>query len=138
MLCIVLLQFEVHIIEFCNHHKNDPEAEFSDDDDDDDNHNNDDKIKKDVNELKKKTTISEWDKTFIQQFSVHDGTLFDIITAANILDIPILIHTLCKSIIYLIKGKSSQEIRDIFKLSELLDQTPDNHSPSSPIDVKNK
>ncbi|UJR12189.1 hypothetical protein I4U23_016366 [Adineta vaga] len=60
-----------HIIEFCNHHKNDLQPEFDDDDDDDPN--------RDIYESKRADDISEWDLNFTQQFTAKDGTLFDII-----------------------------------------------------------
>ncbi|CAF1525718.1 unnamed protein product [Adineta ricciae] len=112
------------VIDFCEHHKNDPEAEISDDDDDDDYDNNNIKIpKKDAQQLKQRKPVSEWDRAFIQRFSIRDGSLFDIIAAANYLDIPILLNTICKSVIYLIKGKTSAEIKEIFKLAEVLNET---------------
>ncbi|UJR20392.1 hypothetical protein I4U23_023523 [Adineta vaga] len=131
------------VIDFCEHHKNDPEAEISDDDDDDDDNNNN-ITKKNVQELKQRKPVSEWDRAFIQRFSVRDESLFDIVTAANYLDIPILLNTICKSIIYLIKGKTSEEIREIFKIAELLnettttttDSTSSNHSVTSQTKTK--
>ncbi|CAF1261038.1 unnamed protein product [Rotaria sordida] len=63
-------------------------------------------------------TISEWDRKFVQQFTVHDGALFDIIAAANYLGIKSLLRTVCKTVIYMIRSKSSEEIREIFKVSD--------------------
>ncbi|CAF0813257.1 unnamed protein product [Adineta ricciae] len=111
------------VIDFCEHHKNDPEAEISDDDDDDDDNDNIKIPKKDVQQVKQRKPVSEWDRAFIQRFSIRDGSLFDIIAAANYLDIPILLNTICKSVIYLIKGKTSAEIKEIFKIAEVLNET---------------
>ncbi len=103
--------------------------------------------------------MSEWDRSFVEQFTVRDGTFFDIIIvclplsvdirrtivcllcyfqAANYLDIKLLVKTICKSVIYMIRGKSSEEIRQIFKLVELLDETTNNSSIISQADTQNK
>ncbi|CAF1357985.1 unnamed protein product, partial [Rotaria sordida] len=85
--------------------------------DDDDNDDNDD-TNKDTHESQRLNTISKWDRKFVQQFTVHDGALFDIIAAANYLGIKRLLRTVCKTVIYMIRSKSSEEIREIFKVSD--------------------
>lgn len=58
----------VQVIEWCEHHRKDPEP-----------------IPEDADDTRKKTTeISEWDSKFIQ---VDQEMLFEIILAANYLDI---------------------------------------------------
>ncbi|CAF1028009.1 unnamed protein product [Adineta ricciae] len=71
------------VIDFCEHHKNDPEAEISDDDDDDDDNDNIKIPKKDVQQVKQRKPVSEWDRAFIQRFSIRDGSLFDIIAVRH-------------------------------------------------------
>ncbi|CAF1138256.1 unnamed protein product [Rotaria sordida] len=98
------------IVEFCNHHKNDPKPEPLDDDDDDDPN-------KDIYEPKRSDDIIEWDQNFIKQFTVAEGTLFDIIMAANYLGIKTLLAVGCKTIANMVRGKSSSEVREMFNIS---------------------
>ncbi|CAF1089049.1 unnamed protein product [Adineta ricciae] len=102
-----------YIIEFCNHHKNDSQSEAVDGDDDDD----DDDPNKDIYEPKRRDDIGGWDSNFMKQFSVQYGTLFDIIMASNYLGIKLLLSAGCKAVSNLVKGKSAQEIREIFHIS---------------------
>jgi len=97
-------------VEFCNHHKNDPKPEPIDDDDDDDPN-------KDIYEPKRSDDIIEWDQNFIKQFTVQEGTLFDIIMAANYLGIKTLLAVGCKTIANMVRGKSSSEVREMFNIS---------------------
>jgi len=98
------------IIEFCNHHKNDPKPEPIDEDEDDDPN-------KDIYEPKRSDDISEWDQTFIARFTVAEGTLFDVIMAANYLGIKTLLAVGCKTIANMVRGKSSTEVREMFNIS---------------------
>jgi len=98
------------IVEFCNHHKSDPKPEPIDDDDDDDPN-------KDIYEPKRSDDISEWDQNFIKRFTVQEGTLFDIIMAANYLGIKTLLAVGCKTIANMVRGKSSSEVREMFNIS---------------------
>ncbi|CAF2410123.1 unnamed protein product [Rotaria sp. Silwood2] len=98
------------IVDFCNHHKNDPKPEPLDDDDDDDPN-------KDIYEPKRSDDICEWDQNFIKQFTVQEGTLFDIIMAANYLGIKTLLAVGCKTIANMVRGKSSSEVREMFNIS---------------------
>jgi len=92
------------VIEWCEYHKNDPP---SSDDDDSDNR-------------KKSTDISEWDQKFM---SVDQELLFEIILAANYLDIKPLLDVGCKTVANMIKGKSPEEIRKTFNIQN--DFTPE-------------
>jgi len=96
------------IIEFCEHHKDDPAA-ITDDDEEDPN--------KDIHEPKRSDDISEWDQEFIKQFTVKEGTIFDIIMAANYLGIKTLLAVGCKTIANMVRGKSSSEVREMFNIS---------------------
>lgn len=53
----------------------------------------------------------EWDVNFVK---VDQGTLFELILAANYLDIKPLLDLTCKTVAYMIKGKTSEEIRKTF------------------------
>lgn len=82
-------------------------------------HNEDDIIKKNEEE-DKNIEINEWDKKFI---NVDQEMLFDIILAANYLDIKRLLDLGCKSVANMIKGKTADEIRKIFNITN--DFTPE-------------
>ncbi|KAH2641999.1 hypothetical protein KXW54_002147 [Aspergillus fumigatus] len=75
-----------------------------------------------VNEvvLKKTTDIDEWDQKFMQ---VDQEMLFEIILAANYLDIKALLDVGCKTVANMIKGKSPEEIRKTFNIQN--DFTPE-------------
>ncbi|XP_057823109.2 SKP1-like protein 1B [Cryptomeria japonica] len=64
------------------------------------------------------TAISEldvktWDKEFVK---VDQATLFDIILAANYLNIENLLDLTCQTVADMIKGKTAEEIRKIFNI----------------------
>jgi S-phase kinase-associated protein 1 len=73
------------------------------------------------NDSRKKTTdIDEWDQKFMQ---VDQEMLFEIILAANYLDIKALLDVGCKTVANMIKGKSPEEIRKTFNITN--DFTPE-------------
>lgn len=92
------------VIEWCTHHRNDPPATNEDDSD----------------SRKKTTDIEEWDAKFMQ---VDQEMLFEIILAANYLDIKALLDVGCKTVANMIKGKSPEEIRKTFNIQN--DFTPE-------------
>lgn len=92
------------VIEWCRHHKDDPPATNEDDSD----------------SRKKTTDIDEWDAKFMQ---VDQEMLFEIILAANYLDIKALLDVGCKTVANMIKGKSPEEIRKTFNIQN--DFTPE-------------
>jgi S-phase kinase-associated protein 1 len=92
------------VIEWCEHHKNDPAAANDDDSD----------------SRKKTTDIEEWDQKFMQ---VDQEMLFEIILASNYLDIKPLLDVGCKTVANMIKGKSPEEIRKTFNITN--DFTPE-------------
>ncbi|KIW70884.1 E3 ubiquitin ligase complex SCF subunit sconC, variant [Phialophora macrospora] len=92
------------VIEWCTHHKHDPPASNEDDSD----------------SRKKTTDIEEWDQKFMQ---VDQEMLFEIILAANYLDIKALLDVGCKTVANMIKGKSPEEIRKTFNIQN--DFTPE-------------
>jgi S-phase kinase-associated protein 1 len=92
------------VVEWCEHHRNDA-AQSADEE----------------NESRKKTTdIDEWDQKFMQ---VDQEMLFEIILAANYLDIKALLDVGCKTVANMIKGKSPEEIRKTFNITN--DFTPE-------------
>jgi len=92
------------VIEWCEQHKKDPQTSTDDDSD----------------SRKKSTDIDEWDQKFMQ---VDQEMLFEIILAANYLDIKPLLDVGCKTVANMIKGKSPDEIRKTFNIQN--DFTPD-------------
>jgi S-phase kinase-associated protein 1 len=92
------------VIEWCEHHKNDPPPATDEDSD----------------SRKKSTDIEEWDQKFMQ---VDQEMLFEIILAANYLDIKPLLDVGCKTVANMIKGKSPEEIRKTFNIQN--DFTPE-------------
>lgn len=57
--------------------------------------------------------LEAWDKEFTK---VDQGTLFELILAANYLNIKPLLDLTCQTVANMIKGKSPQEIRDAFNI----------------------
>ncbi|TAQ88292.1 hypothetical protein B7494_g3376 [Chlorociboria aeruginascens] len=92
------------VIEWCEHHKADPPVSPDDDSD----------------SRKKTTDIEEWDQKFMQ---VDQEMLFEIILASNYLDIKPLLDVGCKTVANMIKGKSPDEIRKTFNITN--DFTPE-------------
>ncbi|KAL3476095.1 Skp1 family, dimerization domain-containing protein [Aspergillus californicus] len=84
------------VLEWCTHHRNDP-VSTSDEDD----------------SRRKTTDIEEWDQKFMQ---VDQEMLFEIILAANYMDIKALLDIGCKTVANMIKGKSPEEIRKTFNI----------------------
>ncbi|CAB03110.1 Skp1-related protein [Caenorhabditis elegans] len=91
------------VISWCNHHHSDP---ISTEDSD--------------NREKRTDDIGSWDVEFLK---VDQGTLFELILAANYLDIKGLLDVTCKTVANMIKGKSPEEIRRTFNIKN--DFTPE-------------
>lgn len=85
------------------------------------NYHKDDPVSTDDDENKEKRTddISSWDADFLK---VDQGTLFELILAANYLDTKGLLDVTCKTVANMIKGKSPEEIRKTFNIKN--DFTP--------------
>ena len=58
--------------------------------------------------------IDDWDVKFIN--SIELDNVFDLINAANYMDIPPLLDLACAKIASLLKGKTAQEIRTMFNI----------------------
>ncbi|KAJ3026457.1 UNVERIFIED_CONTAM: hypothetical protein HDU68_005632 [Siphonaria sp. JEL0065] len=96
------------VLEYCEHHKTDPLP-------------NPDEDKDNLDPGRRRADdIEEWDADFIK---VDNEILFEIILAANYLDIKALLDLGCKSVANMIKGKTAQEIRDMFNIEN--DFTPE-------------
>ena len=67
-----------------------------------------------------KDDLKEWDKDFVK---VDQKMLFDIILAANYLDIKGLLDLTCQTVADLIKGKMPEEVRQMFNIKN--DFTPE-------------
>merc|ERR1712037_187707 len=90
------------VIDWADHHKDDPPQD-----------------EEDENKEKKIDDIPPWDVDFLK---VDQGTLFELILAANYLDIKGLLDLTCKTVAGMIKGKTDEEIRQTFNIK--LDFTP--------------
>ena len=64
--------------------------------------------------------LSDWERAFFHRLSTtsnhHHDNLFQLIMAANFLDIPELLDRGCKYVAELARGKSAAEMRDLFGL----------------------
>jgi len=59
------------------------------------------------------TPILQWDKDFL---NIPKVELFDILLAANHLDIKPLLNLICKDIAHSVHGKSEEEMREMYKI----------------------
>ncbi|TPX52291.1 hypothetical protein SeMB42_g01537 [Synchytrium endobioticum] len=84
------------VIEYAGQHKDDPPLQPEE-------------------EMKPKSSddIEDWDREFM---NVDQGTLFELILAANYLDMKNLLDLGCKTVANMIKGKSVEEIRKTFNI----------------------
>merc|ERR1712039_284691 len=99
------------VLEWATHHKDDPQPTPEEEEEEDFL----------ILEQEQRITIriTEWDRRFLQ---VDQPTLFDIIQAANYLDIKVLLDVATITLADLIKGKTSKEIQDTFSIKK--DATP--------------
>jgi len=86
------------VIEWATHHKDDPPIPEEEPDN---------------NKERRTDDISSWDMEFLK---VDQGTLFELILAANYLDVKGLLDVTCKCVANMIKGKTPEEIRKTFNI----------------------
>jgi len=96
------------VIEYSEHHKDDEPAPAEEEKEVFDNARN------------RSDEISEWDSTFI---TCENEELFEIILAANYLDIKPLLDLGCKTVANMIRGKTPEQIREMFNIEN--DFTPE-------------
>jgi S-phase kinase-associated protein 1 len=92
------------IIEFCNHNVEEPMKE----------------IEKPLKSANMEEVVQEWYAKFV---TVEQETLFELILAANYMDIKPLLDLSCATVASLIKGKTPEEIRKTFNITN--DFTPE-------------
>ncbi|GLD95462.1 hypothetical protein PINS_up004107 [Pythium insidiosum] len=95
------------VIEFCSHHHNNPMRE----------------IEKPLKSADMHDVVSDWDANFVD---VEQDLLFELILAANYMDIKSLLDLACAKVASMIKGKTPQEIRETFNIVN--DFTPEEES----------
>ncbi|CAB4299582.1 unnamed protein product [Prunus armeniaca] len=78
------------------------------------------KHEEDADGEKNKEDIKNWDAAFVK---VDQSTLFDLILAANYLNIKSLLDLTCQTVADMIKGNTPEEIREIFNIKN--DFTPE-------------
>ncbi|XP_033644487.1 S-phase kinase-associated protein 1-like [Asterias rubens] len=84
------------VIKWCTYHKDDPPPPEDDE-----------------NREKRTDDLCGYDLDFLK---VDQGTLFELILAANYLDIKGLLDATCKTVANMIKGKTPEEIRKTFNI----------------------
>ncbi|EGZ17183.1 hypothetical protein PHYSODRAFT_354552 [Phytophthora sojae] len=85
------------VIEFCSHHHNSPMRE----------------IEKPLKSADMHDVVSDWDANFVD---IEQEILFELILAANYMDIKSLLDLACAKVASMIKGKTPQEIRETFNI----------------------
>ena len=94
------------VVEYCKYHHENPTLVSED--------------TKEGSEPVRTDDICEWDLEFCK---VDQPTLFELVLAANYLDIKELLDLTCKTIANMIKGKTPEEIRKTFNIKN--DFTPE-------------
>lgn len=70
-----------------------------------------------------KEELDKFDKAFVDEVKADQATLFDLILAANYLNVKGLLDLTCQTVADMIKGKSVEEIRQTFNIKN--DFTPE-------------
>jgi S-phase kinase-associated protein 1 len=86
------------VIEFCEHHKEEPMTE----------------IEKPLKSQQMSEVVQKWYADFV---NVEQVLLFELILAANYMDIKPLLDLTCATVASMIKGKTPEEIRTTFNIS---------------------
>lgn len=77
-------------------------------------------IEKPLKSANMSEVVSEWDAAFVE---VDQELLFELILAANYMDIKSLLDLTCAKVASMIKGKTPEEIRETFNIAN--DFTPE-------------
>lgn len=77
-------------------------------------------VEEDTQKEKRTDDLTPWELDF---FKVDQAMLFELILAANYLDIKPMLDTACKTVANMIKGKTPEEIRKTFNIK--VDFTPE-------------
>eukprot|EP00939_MAST-03C_sp_MAST-3C-sp1_P003829 g3829.t1 len=85
------------VIEFCKYHVDKPMKD----------------IEKPLKSAKMSEVVGEWDAKFVD---IEQEVLFELILAANYMDIKSLLDLTCAKVASMIKGKSPEEIRQTFNI----------------------
>jgi len=85
------------VIAFCQHHVNNPMAE----------------IEKPLKSATMHEVVGEWDANYVD---IEQELLFELILAANYMDIKSLLDLTCAKVASMIKGKTPEEIRKTFNI----------------------
>ncbi|POM81950.1 S-phase Kinase-associated protein 1A [Phytophthora palmivora] len=88
------------VVEFCQYHKDSPMAE----------------IQKPLKSNVLSESVDEWDANFVD--GADQELLFELILAANYMDIKSLLDLSCAKVACMIKGKTPEEIRATFGITE--------------------
>ncbi|TMW67378.1 hypothetical protein Poli38472_012494 [Pythium oligandrum] len=88
------------VVEFCQHHHNEPMKE----------------IEKPLRTNDIRDAVSKWDADFVE--ALEQEMLFELILAANYMDIKSLLDLTCAKVATLIKGKTPEEIRATFGITQ--------------------
>mmetsp|Transcript_15923 Transcript_15923/g.19109 ORF Transcript_15923/g.19109 Transcript_15923/m.19109 type:complete len:175 (+) Transcript_15923:64-588(+) len=86
------------VIEFCEHHRQEPMTE----------------IEKPLKSQSMSDVVQKWYAEFV---NVEQVLLFELILAANYMDIKPLLDLTCATVASMIKGKTPEEIRQTFNIS---------------------
>lgn len=92
------------VIAFCEHHVQEPMHD----------------IEKPLKSSNMSEVVSEWDANFVK---VEQDLLFELILAANYMDIKSLLDLTCAKVASMIKGKTPEQIRQTFNITN--DFTPE-------------
>lgn len=87
------------ILEFCEYHESTPMVE----------------IEKPLKSVNMQQVVGPWDATFVE---IEQSMLFDLILAANFMDIKPLLDLTCAKVASMIKGKQPEEIRKTFNIEK--------------------
>ena len=71
-------------------------------------------------EPEKKPELSQWDEDFLKK--INQPVLYDLILAANYMEIKGLLDLTCRSVARIIQGKSAEEIRKHFGIQNDLEE----------------